>query len=100
MAEHIVPPRTYALVLVALLVLTALTVGISRLDMPPAWHLVIGLTIAVVKASLVLLFFMHVYYSSRLIWLIALGGLLWLAILIFLTMNDYLTRSWYPPTNF
>ncbi len=96
MAEHVTPPRTYLIILVALLVLTAVTVGISRLPLSPDWHLVIGLTIAVGKAMLVLLFFMHLLRSPQLVWLVALGALMWLAILIFLTMNDYLTRDWYP----
>ena len=99
MAEHITSPRTYIQVLVALLVLTALTVGLSRLPLGE-WHTVIGLAIAVVKAALVILFFMHVIYSSRLTWLVALGGLLWLAILIGLTMNDYIARGWYPVLEF
>jgi cytochrome c oxidase subunit 4 len=100
MAEHIVKPKTYTLVFLALMALTAITVGVSRLPIGGEWHMVIGLTIAVAKALLVILFFMHVIYSSRLTWLVALGGLLWLAILIVLTMNDYLARSWYPPTTF
>src|SRR5437879_7185008 len=100
MSQHIVQPKTYVQVFVALLLLTAVTVIISRLDIPAEWHLVIGLTIAVAKALLVILFFMHVIYSSRLTWLVALGGLLWLAILIFLTVNDYFARSWYPPNSF
>lgn len=100
MAQHIVPPRTYVAVFVALLVLTAITVAVSRLPIGSEWHMVFGLTIAVAKALLVILFFMHVIYSSRLTWVVALGGLLWLAILIALTMNDYIARGWYPLTNY
>jgi cytochrome c oxidase subunit 4 len=88
------------MVFLALLVLTAITVGVSRLPIGTEWHMVIGLTIAVAKALLVILFFMHVIYSSRLTWVVALGGLLWLAILIFLTMNDYFARGMYPFNNF
>ena len=52
------------------------------------------LAIAVFKATLVVLFFMHVKYSSRLTWAVVLGGVFWLGILLVLTMSDYLTRSW------
>jgi cytochrome c oxidase subunit 4 len=100
MAERIVPPKTYAIVYAALLLLTVTTIGISRLPLGEDWHLAIGLLIGTVKALLVILFFMHVIYSPRLTWLAALAGLLWLAILIFLTMNDYLTRDWYPRNSF
>ncbi len=96
MAEKIVTPKTYLLVYVTLLLCTALTVGISRLDISEDWHTVFGLSIAVVKATLVILFFMHVLYSTRLTWVVALSGLLWLAILIGYTMTDYLTRGWNP----
>ncbi len=96
MAEHIVPPKTYLLVFVALLALTGLTVGISRIEMSEDWHTIIGLSIATVKASLVILFFMHVLYSGKLTWVVALSGLLWLAILIAYTVTDYMTRTWNP----
>lgn len=100
MAEHVTKPATYLKVFGALLLLTAATVAMSRLPLGETWHSVTGLSIAVVKALLVILFFMHVIYSSRLTWVIALGGLLWLAILIFLTMNDYISRDWYPVSGF
>jgi cytochrome c oxidase subunit 4 len=96
MAEKIVQPKTYLIVYVTLLVCTALTVGLSRLPVSEDWHTIFGLTIAAVKASLVILFFMHVLYSTRLTWVVALSGLLWLAILIFYTLTDYLTRGWNP----
>lgn len=101
MSAHIVQPKTYFKIYVCLLILTGLTVGISRIHLSDYGlgefgflHTPIGLLIAIAKASLVILFFMHIYYSPRLVWVVALGSLLWLAILIFLTMNDYLTRSW------
>jgi cytochrome c oxidase subunit 4 len=81
-------------VFAALILLTLLTVGLSRVEMSERLHTVIGLTIAVTKASLVILFFMHLFYSSRLTWVVALSGLVWLGILISYTMNDYMTRSW------
>src|SRR3954453_19238667 len=94
---HVTPPRTHLLVFGGLILLTVLTVGLSFLHgVPEIWHTVIGLTIATAKAALVFLFFMHLLYSSRLTWLVALGSLLWLAILIILTLSDYLTRTWLP----
>jgi cytochrome c oxidase subunit 4 len=94
MAEHIVPPKTYLQVFAALIALTFLTVGLSFVELGP-FHTVVGLTIAAVKAGLVILFFMHVLYSSKLIWVVAVGGLLWLGILITYTLNDYLFRQQY-----
>jgi cytochrome c oxidase subunit 4 len=96
MAEKIVTPKTYLTVYVALMALTATTVALSRLELSEGAHTVIGLGIAAVKASLVILFFMHVLYSSRLTWLVALSGLLWLGILIGYTITDYVTRGWNP----
>jgi cytochrome c oxidase subunit IV len=94
MAEKIVPPRTYLIVYLALLACTALTVGFSRMEVSEDWHTIVGLTIAAIKASLVVLFFMHLYYSTRLTWVVALAGLLWLGILIAYTLTDYLARDW------
>jgi cytochrome c oxidase subunit 4 len=91
--HHIIAPRTYYLVFAALIVLTGLTVGVSFLELG-AWHTTVGLLIASTKALLVILFFMHVLYSTRLTWVVALSGLVWLAILIGLTLNDYLSREW------
>ena len=99
MASHTIPPRTYLLVFAALIVLTVVTVGMDLLARRDYIHLghwqnELALTIAVVKASLVILFFMHVWYSTRLTWVVALSSLLWLAILIGYTMTDYATREW------
>jgi cytochrome c oxidase subunit 4 len=54
----------------------------------------VALTIAVLKATLVVLFFMHVKYSTRLTWAVVLGSIFWLGIMFVLTMSDYLTRAW------
>ncbi len=96
MAEHIVEPRTYYRVFVTLIALTVLTVSFSRLPVAEEWHLIVGLMVATAKASLVVLFFMHLIFSSRLTWVVALSGLLWLGILIAYTLTDYLTRGWNP----
>ena len=94
MAEHQSPSlRAYYLVFAALIALTLLTVGVSFLDLGTTLHGIVGLTIASAKALLVILIFMHVYYSTRLTWAVALGSLLWLSILIGLTMSDYVSRG-------
>ena len=78
----------------ALIVLTVMTVGIAFLELGEQAHLWVGLTIATAKATLVVLFFMHIWYSTRLTWMVALSGLLFLAILIGYAMTDYLSRGW------
>jgi cytochrome c oxidase subunit 4 len=74
--------------------LTLLTCSVSFLQETPAWHTVVGMAIATVKSTLVALFFMHLLYSNRVTWLAALAALLWLAILLGLTLTDFLTRHW------
>jgi len=93
MSQPVISPRTYYLVFAVLVALTLLTIGGSFVPLGE-WHTATGLLIASCKAALVVLFFMHVLYSSRLTWLVAGGGLLWLGILLALTLSDYLTRHW------
>ena len=95
MSEHIVPIRVYAGVFLALMASTTLTVFAAFHDFPWQFNTVIALTIAVIKATLVVLYFMHVRYSSRLIWVIVASALFWLAILFALTFSDYWTRGWF-----
>jgi cytochrome c oxidase subunit IV len=92
-APHIVPPRIYFVVFGALMALTAITTAVSFVDLGP-WSTVVALGIAFVKATLVVLFFMHVKYSPRLTQVTIAGGLFWLAILIALTLSDFMTRGW------
>jgi len=91
--EHIVPKRVYYAIYLILLVCTYLTWQVAVFDLG-ALNTVAALTIAVFKAVLVVLFFMHVKYSTRLTWLVVSGGVFWLAILLALTLSDYLTRGW------
>ena len=95
MEGRITPPRTYLLIGGTLLVLLVLTVGAAQLDLRPL-NSVIAITIAVVKALLVILFFMHLRFSSRIIWLYVIAGVFWLVLLFSFTLGDYLTRSWFP----
>jgi len=92
-AEHIVPRRVYYAVFAALLALTALTVIVARFDLGPM-NSVAALSIAVLKASLVVLFFMHVKYGSRLVWVVLGASVLWLFLLISITLGDYVSRGW------
>jgi cytochrome c oxidase subunit IV len=93
--DHVVPPRVYVTVFAILIVLTATTTAVSSVDLGP-WNTVVALAIAFVKASVVVLFFMHIKYSPRLMQITVAGGLFWLAILISLTLSDFMTRSWLP----
>lgn len=93
MSDHIVPKSTYYLIFSALMVGTALTVGAAFVDLG-ALNTVVALAIAVTKATLVVLFFMHVKYSPRLTWLVVIGSVFWLFLLLAITFGDYLTRSW------
>jgi cytochrome c oxidase subunit 4 len=91
--SHVVPRRTYYTVFAVLIACTALTVAVSFVDLGRI-NVVAALTIAAFKATLVVLFFMHVRYGTRLTWAVVLGSVFWLGILLSLTMTDYLTRAW------
>lgn len=94
MSEHIVPVKIYITIFLALLVGTALTVMAAFHDFPGRLNTVVALTIATVKATLVVLYFMHVRYSTRLIWVIVAAALFWMGIMFALTFGDYNTRAW------
>ena len=93
MNEHVVPVKVYLAVFVTLLVMTAATTAISGVDLGP-WNTVVALGIAVFKAALVVLFFMHAKYSPRLTHLVILTGIFWLALLLLITFSDFATRGW------
>ena len=93
MPEHLVPRRVYYVIFAILAFCTYLTWQVSVFDLGPL-NTIVALAIAVFKATLVVLFFMHVRYSTRLTWVVVLSGVFWLAILLSLTMTDYLTRPW------
>ena len=94
MSEHIVSVRVYITIFMVLLVGTALTVLAAFIDFPWRLNTIVALTIATIKATFVVLYFMHVRYSSRLIWVIVAAALFWMAILFAFTFSDYLTRDW------
>jgi cytochrome c oxidase subunit IV len=93
MAEHKTTPQTYALVFAALIALTIATILLARVDLG-VLHAAVGLAIAATNATLIVLFFMHLLQSARVTWLVALSSLMWLAILLSLTLTDYLSRGW------
>src|SRR6266545_3142441 len=93
MSEHILPKRIYYTIFGILMLCTYLTAQIAFFDLGP-FNVVAALTIAVFKATLVVLFFMHVKYGTRLTWAVVLCSVFWLGILLALTLSDYLTRSW------
>ncbi len=93
MSEHIVSRKVYFLVFAALMVGTIVTYLAAKVDFGnEAINTIVALTIAVTKATLVILYFMHVRYSSRLTWLVVAAGIFWLGIMIALTLSDYLSR--------
>lgn len=94
--HHIVPLPVYFGVFALLMVGTALTVIVALFDLDRIFagaNTFVALLIALIKTSFVVLFFMHVKYSGRLIWLSVLGGGFWLLIMFAFTMQDYLTRA-------
>lgn len=91
--HHIVPLKIYYAVFGILMVLTGVTVGVAYIDLGPV-NTVAALAIAAFKALIVVLFFMHVKYSTRLIILTVIAGFYWIGIMFVLTMSDYLTRGW------
>lgn len=100
--HHIVPLSVYFLVFAALMVLTYVTVQVAHADLghPEVLtvriplNVIVALGIAITKATLVVLFFMHVKYSSRLVQIIVAGSVVWLLILLVVTISDYVSRGW------
>ena len=94
--HHVVSRTTYLIVYIVLLALLGATVS--------AWYFNLGLLgillgdmVVIVKATIIILYFMHVRSSSKMVWVIAIAGFVWLGILVGLTLSDYLSRDWLPP---
>ena len=102
MSDHVVPVRTYVAVFLALIVLTFATVAAAKVDLgePEIFGLrlplnvIVAVAIAVAKATLVVLFFMHVKYSGRLVQLVVAGAFVFLGLLLVITLGDYFSRDW------
>jgi len=95
--HHIVSPKVYFTIFSVLMICTVLTVFAAEVDLNrhfPGLNIIVALTIAVFKASLVVLFFMHAKYSPKRTQLVIIASVFWLAIMLFMTMSDYVSRSW------
>jgi cytochrome c oxidase subunit IV len=99
MSETIVSRGTYLVVWVALLVLLAATVAISYVQLG-VLNIVATIAIAAIKALIIIMYFMHVRYGPRLVWVFVGAGFFWLAIMFTLAFGDYYTRIYMPmPTD-
>lgn len=103
--EHFVSVGVYLAVLAALMMLLVITVAFSFIDVDEVarqhhlgtgWNTAIAVAIAIMKGLLIILFFMHVKYGTRLTWAFASAGFVWLGIMIVLMMSEYMTRN-HPP---
>jgi cytochrome c oxidase subunit 4 len=84
---------SYFVIFFALMILNVITVWVSRIDLG-AMNTVVAMSIAILKATLVILWFMHVIHSPRMTWIVVISSFLWLGVLFVLTFSDYLTRVW------
>ncbi len=97
--HHIVPIKYYIGVFLLLMVLTVVTVAVAKIDLEKIWgplNIIVAMTIATIKATAVVLIFMHVRWSSRLTQVVVVSALFWLVILLVFTISDYLTRGGWP----
>ncbi len=95
MDHPVVPVKTYLTIFGALMVLTALTVWVAFIDFGHGLlNDTVAMSIAVLKALLVLVIFMHLKYSAKILWLIAGSSVIWMIIMIGLTLTDYRSREW------
>jgi cytochrome c oxidase subunit IV len=97
--EHIVAPSTYIGIILTLMILTIVTVLAAYVNLGP-FNIVVALAIATVKATLVVLFFMHAKYSPKRTKMVILAGIFWLLILLFMTLSDYASRIDYRGVRF
>jgi cytochrome c oxidase subunit 4 len=95
MKTPVVSRKTYALTFGALLALALLTTLIGFLDLGP-FNMVIAITIAAAKASLVAVFFMHALFEGKVVRIVVAGGVIWFLIMVSLTLGDYISRGWLP----
>lgn len=90
--HHVTSPGLYYVIFGMLIVLTAITVGVAYIDL--GWlSTPVALLIACIKASMVILYFMHVRYSNHLTWVVIIGSFVWLGVLFVLTFADYFSRG-------
>ena len=95
--HHIVSPALYFTIFAALMICTIVTVIAAKADLNQYFsglNIIVALTIATFKAALVVLFFMHGKYSSKRTQMVIICSVFWLAVMLFMTMSDYLSRAW------
>ena len=90
---HIAPVSLYVTIFLALMAGTAITVAVAYVDLG-FFNTAVALGIAVTKATLVVLYFMHVRWASRLTWLVIAASVFWLLLMFAIGMTDYLSRDW------
>jgi cytochrome c oxidase subunit IV len=91
--NHVVPVSIYIVIFVSLMILTGLTVLASQKNFGPG-NTIIAVAIAALKATLVILYFMHVRYNDNIVRIAVFAGFLWLGVMIVLTLSDYIARGW------
>lgn len=91
MSQNVVPVRSYVMIFAALMVLTALTVLVSKVELG-AFNFVVAISIALLKATLVVMYFMHVNHSTTLTKLFVASGFVWVLVLFVFVLSDYLSR--------
>ncbi|HEX8169334.1 MAG TPA: cytochrome C oxidase subunit IV family protein [Thermoanaerobaculia bacterium] len=91
-AHHQASLVTYFVIFFALMIFTVLTVAASRVNLGP-WNTPLAMAIAIAKATMVILWFMHVIHSPKMTWIVVISSILWLGVLFVLTFSDYLTRG-------
>jgi cytochrome c oxidase subunit 4 len=96
MSQRTLAPATYVIVCAVLILLTFLTLAVSFFEIRGLAHIVVGMIIALCKAALVILFFMHVIVSSRLTWCVIVVAAFWVGLLFSLTLADYFSRGQIP----
>jgi len=96
MSGHVSSIKLYIAIFLTLMVLTTVTILVAYINLGP-WNKVVALGIASFKATLVVLYFMHVKYASRMTKLVVITGFFFLAILLSETMVDYGSRTWVNP---
>jgi cytochrome c oxidase subunit 4 len=95
MSETILPKKTYVVVWLSLLILLAVTVGTAYVHL--GWfNIAAAVTIAVLKAVIIILYFMHVRYSPKVVWIFVGAGFFWLGIIFVGTLTEYFTRAYMP----
>lgn len=91
--HHIIPPKTYFIVFMLLMLLLVATLGVAMFDLG-FLNLAVAMTVAIAKVALIMTYFMHLKYNTALVRLFATGTVFWLLIMFVLTLADYTSRGW------